>query len=491
MLRSKISILALLLALCALPLAAQTSPTQYSQGNITATGATCGTTNACITLVLQNNAIAESVALSGTFTATITFEASYNNGATWVSEGTSTSAGTTTFSLGSATQLRARCSAFTSGTVVVYINSTLAMGDGGSGSGGAGGSTSDVQFNTAGTLTGNPAFTFDTSTDPVFLGLGLNDALGLVAGDIPPTVQTHFVAAVGGAPTADFGMSAVTAILDMAGTSSCTGSDCAAGIFVDAQADTASSGAAAEFDGTVVDTTINFNSGSTSAAGITSSVSLIPSLGGSPTIPHSYAIYGTTFVSGSPTISKLYNYEVDRIVPGGGGTPTITDMAGVHIEGIDTSNTLNATLTAAVEIEDQGSGKYGIYEAGVNSLNQFAKTQVLTLSTATNCAANGSAANPSVAACGSASAGMFSCATAATTGTCQINTTAVTANSEILITQDDADGGASQLNVTCNTALVTAAAKPILLSKNAGTSFTINLGTVSVNPGCFEYQIVN
>jgi hypothetical protein len=77
---------------------------------------------------------------------------------------------------------------------------------------------------------------------------------------------------------------------------------------------------------------------------------------------------------------------------------------------------------------------------------------------------------------------MFSCATAATTGTCQVNTTAVTANSEIFITQDAADGGAGQLNVTCNTALVTPAAKPILLSKNAGTSFTINLGTVSVNP---------
>jgi len=111
--------------------------------------------------------------------------------------------------------------------------------------------------------------------------------------------------------------------------------------------------------------------------------------------------------------------------------------------------------------------------------------------TATNCKGNGTAANPSVVTCAAAAAGMFSCDPAASTGTCQVNTTAVTANSEIQIIQDAADGGASQLNVTCNTALVTPAAKPILLSKNAGVSFTINLGTVTANPGCFEYTITN
>jgi hypothetical protein len=111
--------------------------------------------------------------------------------------------------------------------------------------------------------------------------------------------------------------------------------------------------------------------------------------------------------------------------------------------------------------------------------------------TGTNCKGNGTAANPSVASCGSSAAGMFSCATNASTGTCQVNTTAVTANSEISITQNAADGGASQLNVTCNTGNVLPAAAPILASKSAGTSFTINLGTVTTNPACFEYIIVN
>lgn len=120
-------------------------------------------------------------------------------------------------------------------------------------------------------------------------------------------------------------------------------------------------------------------------------------------------------------------------------------------------------------------------------------TNCFAVSTTTlaNCIAVGTAANPSVASCGAASQGMFSCATNASTTTCQVNTSAVTANSNIQIIQDAADGGASQLNVTCNTALVTPAAKPILLSKNPGVSFTINLGTVATNPGCFEYSIVN
>jgi hypothetical protein len=111
--------------------------------------------------------------------------------------------------------------------------------------------------------------------------------------------------------------------------------------------------------------------------------------------------------------------------------------------------------------------------------------------TGTKCAANGTAANPSVVSCVAAAAGMFSCATNASTGTCQVNTTAVTANSEIFITQDAADGGASQLNVTCNTGNVLSTSAPILAAKVAATSFTINLGTVIANPACFEYHIIN
>jgi hypothetical protein len=109
--------------------------------------------------------------------------------------------------------------------------------------------------------------------------------------------------------------------------------------------------------------------------------------------------------------------------------------------------------------------------------------------TGTNCAAVGTAANPSVASCTAAAAGAFSCATNASTGTCQVNTTAVTANSRIFVQQSDAEG--ANLSVTCNTGITVSGTAPLLASKAAGASFTINLGTVTVNPACFIYWIVN
>lgn len=109
--------------------------------------------------------------------------------------------------------------------------------------------------------------------------------------------------------------------------------------------------------------------------------------------------------------------------------------------------------------------------------------------TATNCAGVGTAANPSVVTCTAAAAGAFSCATAATTGTCTINTTAVTANSEIFVIQTSSES--ARLSVTCNTAFDLSASAPLLASKSLGVSFTINLGTVAVNPACFDYFIVN
>jgi len=107
----------------------------------------------------------------------------------------------------------------------------------------------------------------------------------------------------------------------------------------------------------------------------------------------------------------------------------------------------------------------------------------------TNCAAAGSAANPSVAACTAAPSGSFSCATNASTGTCQVNTTIVTANSRIFVMPSAAEG--TNLSVTCNTSSDTGLTAPRLASKSAGASFTINLGTFTTNPLCFNYWIVN
>jgi len=109
--------------------------------------------------------------------------------------------------------------------------------------------------------------------------------------------------------------------------------------------------------------------------------------------------------------------------------------------------------------------------------------------TATKCAAAGSAANPSLVACSAAPAGFFSCATNASTGTCVVSTTAVTANSVIQIQPDSTLGTA--LSVTCNTTADSALTAPRVSARSAGTSFTITLGTFSTNPVCFSYIVIN
>lgn len=96
----------------------------------------------------------------------------------------------------------------------------------------------------------------------------------------------------------------------------------------------------------------------------------------------------------------------------------------------------------------------------------------------TNCS---SSASPAV--CGSAAAGSFILPAAATSVT--VNTTAVTANSQIIVVNDDSLG--TKLGVTCNTALD----QVFVSARVAATSFTIT-GTAPVtNPNCYSYFVVN
>lgn len=189
---------------------------------------------------------------------------------------------------------------------------------------------------------------------------------------------------------------------------------------------------------------------------------------------------------GNPTASSSFQPTVDASV-------LFKQFNGANA--VDIFHIQNKTANELFRVDSAGTLRFWDGSCTLSNSSLFCGTGSSvgagTYITATNCKGNGTAASPSVAACGSAAAGMFSCDPAASTATCQVNTTAVTANSEIEVWQDAADGGAGQLNVTCNTALVTPAAKPILLSKSAGVSFTINLGTVTTNPGCFEYRITN
>lgn len=101
--------------------------------------------------------------------------------------------------------------------------------------------------------------------------------------------------------------------------------------------------------------------------------------------------------------------------------------------------------------------------------------------TRTNCS---SAASPAV--CGAAAAGSFVIVAAGTSVV--VNTTAVTANSQIFVQEDETLG--TKLSVTCNTGIL--ANPPAISARTAGTSFTVSITAgLAVNPVCFSYHIIN
>jgi hypothetical protein len=104
---------------------------QYSAGTITAANAAC-TATACVYLAMPLNASAATAVLSGTFSATVQFEASVD-GLVWnsIGVGSATSAGSYTFSLTGQRVIRARCSAFTSGSMGVSWGATVGASGGG------------------------------------------------------------------------------------------------------------------------------------------------------------------------------------------------------------------------------------------------------------------------------------------------------------------------------------------------------------------------
>ena len=111
------------------------------------------------------------------------------------------------------------------------------------------------------------------------------------------------------------------------------------------------------------------------------------------------------------------------------------------------------------------------------------RLQVDSYGTLTNCS---SGASPAV--CGSAASGSVAVPTGATP-TLVVNTTAVTANSQILLTIDESLG--TKLSVTCNTTLATLV-QPVVTARTAGTSFTIQINaTLATNPACVSYTVIN
>jgi hypothetical protein len=106
-------------------------------------------------------------------------------------------------------------------------------------------------------------------------------------------------------------------------------------------------------------------------------------------------------------------------------------------------------------------------------------------STPTNCS---SSASPAV--CAAASAGSVAIPTGVTSVALTVNTSAVTANSQILMFPDDTLG--TKLGVTCNSTLATLVGGMAITNRTAGTSFEVTYnGTIATNPLCASYVVVN
>jgi hypothetical protein len=156
-----------------------------------------------------------------------------------------------------------------------------------------------------------------------------------------------------------------------------------------------------------------------------------------------------------------------------------------HFMDIFMGSTAEMTLTSGGALTVNNSISVTSSGYGINGNGRILGASYTTTG---NCAAVGTSASPSVASCSGSAAGAFSCAVAASAATCTINTSAVTASSEIFVTEAADEG--TRLGVTCNTS-PTASPAILLATKTSGTGFTINMPTITTNPACFDYFVVN
>lgn len=173
------------------------------------------------------------------------------------------------------------------------------------------------------------------------------------------------------------------------------------------------------------------------------------------------------------TINGAYSYDVYRTAVG--TSPTTTGLIG---------NVLATSVLAAAgnnySLNDTGLAGNS---AAAPTINQTGSNQAAIYSTTTNCS---SGASPAV--CGSAASGSGAVPTG-TNPTLVVDTTAVTANSQIHLTPDESLS--TRLSVTCNTTITTQGPL-VVTARTPGVSFTVEVdATVGTNPVCFDYTIVN
>lgn len=157
-----------------------------------------------------------------------------------------------------------------------------------------------------------------------------------------------------------------------------------------------------------------------------------------------------------------------------------------------TSCTLNVDTVGSKNIKkiDGTTDPGGTLVAGISQPAYYDGTVVRllgspsALTTTANCS---SSASPAV--CGAAAAGSVAIP-AGTNVTLVVDTTAVTANSQIFLNEDESLG--TKLGITCNSTLATVAVAIPVVARTAGVSFSIEYsGTITGNSACISYFLVN
>ena len=167
----------------------------------------------------------------------------------------------------------------------------------------------------------------------------------------------------------------------------------------------------------------------------------------------------------------------------------LDQVNGFTISGNEFLNCVTYNVLAVADGTNQGADNGLIdsnsYEGSAtndllgSNITLITNGQITQINSSSNCS---SSANP--ATCGSEASGSVVIAAGATDVT--VDTTTVTASSQILVTFDASLG--SRLGVTCNTTF----AAPYVETRTAGTSFKIAVPTApSSHPACFNYTIIN